>query len=499
MTETVDMPIRVGRAASPVMRLQTGMGIFVAQAAQPMISSARKQAWRGTLHTRDGFALDAIAIAFIGDDQTLYGSEVAALARNQLLCIGPDVYDLTARGFVNNAVVPFVVEEDAGTNLEDALFDGVAIAGANASCAAPLSPVGSTARLLENEKILYDVLDQVARMHDHGFYHRDIRAANICVRRFGDQPNQIHATLIDHELATPYEGRAVPAVAKRYEHALFERLPRSQSPNAKPCHPTSLMRDLGYLAALAFELARGRSVDHMTIADIPALNVPFFAYAAGGTIAIRRIDPAEDLAPRARALKLAEVSASTFFDPRVLAFARERVAPGGFIDQRGLMRLAREVRSLDDISAEDLARTVIYPAWVNQCRAHGREPEYPSFDAQPELLKESNLDQARDIPAKVRALGYRIEHASDVAEGEERVSAFEPEEIEMLARMEHKRWVNERLRHGWIFGAERDDERRTHPDLVPFDELTEASREYDRQAVAQIPRMLAAMGLIICR
>lgn len=498
MTETLDVRAPMEHTASPMMRIETNTGTFMAHSARPMISSARKRAWRGVLHTNDGSALDAVAIAFIGSDQARYGSEVAALARNQLLCIGPDVFAFAAHGVVDGTPAPFVIEEDAGTNLEEALFDGIPIAGVDASCTAPLSPVGSPARRLENEKILYDILDQVARMHAHGHYHRDIRAANICVRRFGDRPNQLHATLIDHELVTTYEGRAVPAVAKRYERALFERLPRSCSPNAAPCRPTSLMRDLGYLAALAFELSSGRSVELMGVADIPPIVAPLFSYTTRGTIVMRRIDPSEDLAPLARKLGLAEVSASTFFDPRVLSFVRERVAPGGFIDQRGLMRAAREAHAVDDVSAESLARSVIYPAWVAQCRAQGREPEYASFDEQPELLQASNLDQARDIPAKVRALGYRIVPAADVPE-EECVDAFEPEEVEILARLEHVRWIEERLRHGWIYGAVRDDERRIHPDLVPYDELTERSKDYDRQAVVQIPGILAAAGLAICR
>ena len=48
--------------------------------------------------------------------------------------------------------------------------------------------------------------------------------------------------------------------------------------------------------------------------------------------------------------------------------------------------------------------------------------------------------------------------------------------MEYLAYLEHRRWVEERLRNGWTWGEKRDDVRRTHPDLVPYDELSEASK-----------------------
>jgi len=51
---------------------------------------------------------------------------------------------------------------------------------------------------------------------------------------------------------------------------------------------------------------------------------------------------------------------------------------------------------------------------------------------------------------------------------------------------------------GWRRG-ERDDERRLHPDLVPFDALDEPGREKDRDAVRAIPEVLGLAGRSIRR
>lgn len=91
-----------------------------------------------------------------------------------------------------------------------------------------------------------------------------------------------------------------------------------------------------------------------------------------------------------------------------------------------------------------------------------------------------------------------MERLDDVASCE-RVAEFTPEEIEELAFLEHRRWCNERLRCGLIAGSPRDDERRIHPDLVPYDELSEQSREYDRVAVRTIMRILEQAGFAVVR
>ena len=72
---------------------------------------------------------------------------------------------------------------------------------------------------------------------------------------------------------------------------------------------------------------------------------------------------------------------------------------------------------------------------------------------------------------------------------------LEPDELEELARAEHDRWMAAKLSDGWIHGTLRDDHLRRHPDIVPYDALTEPVKDLDREQVRVMTRLLATGGL----
>ena len=67
-------------------------------------------------------------------------------------------------------------------------------------------------------------------------------------------------------------------------------------------------------------------------------------------------------------------------------------------------------------------------------------------------------------------------------------------QVEMLARVEHRRWMANRILGGWRHGSRRDNEARLHPDIVPYDELPENSRELDREGVRSQMRLVGAVA-----
>ncbi len=69
---------------------------------------------------------------------------------------------------------------------------------------------------------------------------------------------------------------------------------------------------------------------------------------------------------------------------------------------------------------------------------------------------------------------------------------FDDAEVQFLARLEHERWMGERLALGYAHGPDRQG--RMHPDLVPWEELPEEARAKDVAAVVGIPAMLASVG-----
>lgn len=65
---------------------------------------------------------------------------------------------------------------------------------------------------------------------------------------------------------------------------------------------------------------------------------------------------------------------------------------------------------------------------------------------------------------------------------------------EVIARNVHEVWAAERISQGWQWGAERNDSLRLHPCLVPYDELPESEREFDRLTALETLKLIQALG-----
>jgi len=70
---------------------------------------------------------------------------------------------------------------------------------------------------------------------------------------------------------------------------------------------------------------------------------------------------------------------------------------------------------------------------------------------------------------------------------------------EALARNTHAVWAEQRLKTGWTYGPKRDDELKKHPCLVPYDELPETEKEYDRATALGTLKTIVALGFRIVR
>ncbi len=94
------------------------------------------------------------------------------------------------------------------------------------------------------------------------------------------------------------------------------------------------------------------------------------------------------------------------------------------------------------------------------------------------------------------ATDYRPEPLSvdDIALSEELLAL-----IERLAENAHDVWASARMGEGWTQGPERCDTRLQHPCLVPYTELPESEKEYDRAAVTFTLRAVLALGFVIRR
>lgn len=65
---------------------------------------------------------------------------------------------------------------------------------------------------------------------------------------------------------------------------------------------------------------------------------------------------------------------------------------------------------------------------------------------------------------------------------------------ELLAKNAHDIWAQHRMAEGWRYGPERSDARKEHPLLLPYEELPESEKEYDRKAAIETLKAIIALG-----
>ena len=78
-----------------------------------------------------------------------------------------------------------------------------------------------------------------------------------------------------------------------------------------------------------------------------------------------------------------------------------------------------------------------------------------------------------------------------------------PEELEQLvekmSKNVHEVWAETRISQGWTYGEQRNDEMKTHPCLVPYEELPESEKEYDRNTSIGTLKLIMKLGFNISR
>ena len=71
--------------------------------------------------------------------------------------------------------------------------------------------------------------------------------------------------------------------------------------------------------------------------------------------------------------------------------------------------------------------------------------------------------------------------------------------MEIIAKNVHENWAQQRMSEGWAYSGERDDVKKTTPCLVPYEELPEIEKEYDRLTAEQTLKAIIAAGVNITK
>lgn len=172
----------------------------------------------------------------------------------------------------------------------------------------------------------------------------------------------------------------------------------------------------------------------------------------------------------------------------------------GWIDSEKVRNIIRKYYDIGAAGTHELVARTIHEEYVGLQKKAGATPETnPSirpWDELPRRLKESNLRQVEDIWKALHIVNCAIGLSTN---SREPLFVFTNSEVEFLAEREHERWMQERVKKGWIYHRVRNDQERIHDCIVPWEQLPEDQREKDRNAVRALPGVLAKVNLKIIR
>lgn len=120
---------------------------------------------------------------------------------------------------------------------------------------------------------------------------------------------------------------------------------------------------------------------------------------------------------------------------------------------------------------------------IAEAETHRSKPSYRSWENLAEKQRDAIRYAADHLKIKIRAAGLDPDDMAGLQESWQNLS---PETLDRLARMEHERWSAPLWMSGWIFGEARDESKRVHNNLRPYDELDEDTRNYDIEQVQAV-------------
>lgn len=71
--------------------------------------------------------------------------------------------------------------------------------------------------------------------------------------------------------------------------------------------------------------------------------------------------------------------------------------------------------------------------------------------------------------------------------------------VEQMSKNVHEVWAETRVSQGWTYGEQRNDVLKTHPCLIPYEELPEEEKEYDRNTSIGTLKLIMKLGFKISR
>ncbi|MCW2317530.1 hypothetical protein M2322_003089 [Rhodoblastus acidophilus] len=339
-------------------------------------------------------------------------------------------------------------------------------------------------------------LDGIARRHGVR-YHRlcpDRDGLRIELARFAPVFTKPDRAVASHVLILGLQGR--------WEQAFGQILVASQD---HPARRPNITLALSAGERAAFETWRAARPDLPLIADVRCLDFPspddeagkIVAACGAPHLAVVLLDGADAIAA-ALALRRSSAFAAAA-TPVLVRQSREDFLLSALRDTEtsdrnhknlvafsGPVRFESVARVLDRAGDESaMALHAHYLEGGARLRP-GSTAALAAWDDLPENLREANRASADHMAILFASEGLTLADAA----GLERV-VNDSLALDRLARVEHRRWMADRIERGWRFGETRDNARLIHPSLKPYETLSDTEQEKDRRTVRVLAKLAA--------
>ena len=144
------------------------------------------------------------------------------------------------------------------------------------------------------------------------------------------------------------------------------------------------------------------------------------------------------------------------------------------------------------IYTESLDKTQI----INICdiiKKEMQDPEMAAWDKLDEYYKEGHRSQIRYMGERLEAYDVSIGLRPVLPNTTDAISELYGPILELLSEIEHERWMRDKKADGWRLGKY-DRELKLTPQLVPYDELDDDTKELIRKSLRSLPSYLKEIG-----
>lgn len=165
--------------------------------------------------------------------------------------------------------------------------------------------------------------------------------------------------------------------------------------------------------------------------------------------------------------------------------------------QNKIIDISKEVgifNNIIDESLDDLAKTIhedYIAELIRGKKLKANKETHQEWSLLPDEIKDRNRMQADHMGIKVRSLGCKIVTNNDIGEP---YDWDNDSRIEALSKAEHNRWNAYMYYKGWKEREEKNERKKTHPDMIVYEKLEDYIKQYDRNTVLNIPTLVKQMG-----